>query len=65
MNGTNEVHFNKVTMCEIVEHYLNTVLFTDKNPVIVSSFEETGNGYNKVFKVEFTPKEKPIDRATP
>jgi len=56
VQGDNELRFNQATMQDVVEHYLNNVMFNKENQCSVSKVEETGTNYSKEFVVTFNKK---------
>jgi hypothetical protein len=49
VKGVNTITFNTVTMCDIVEYYLRTVLMKDRM-IEVCSISKTPDGYDVRFE---------------
>jgi hypothetical protein len=56
MIGNNTMELNGATMCQIVQHYFNTVLFAEGKAPVVDEVRGTGNG-TFVVKTEAPAKE--------
>lgn len=57
MIGTNKLEVNRSTMNEIVQHYFDTVLFTEGNSPIVKAVHENTSDYTFRITAEETSDE--------
>ena len=58
MKGNNTLEFNEATMKEIVQHYLDTVMFRDEVKVTVTSVKPASKGYGgNSFEISVETKE--------
>ena len=56
MQGNNTFHFNQVTMQEIVQHYLDTVLLKEGKKIVVTGIKYLGTA-SHAFEVSVTESE--------
>jgi phage-related protein len=59
MKGSNEIHLNQITMQEVVQHYLDNVLFAEgKSPKVDEVRRDPSQTYAHHFIVQLKEREQ-------